>query len=54
MEQIFNKSQEKWDWLLPQNLLGKNYASQNLDIPGAQRYLDEPVSLGSFNSYGGN
>lgn len=30
------KQQEKWDWLLPEDLLCKNYASQYLDLPAAK------------------
>ncbi|MDD3115049.1 MAG: hypothetical protein PHQ44_04875, partial [Anaerovibrio sp.] len=29
---VKNKQQEKWDWLLPEALLNKNYASLYLDL----------------------
>ncbi len=51
-ETILNKLQEKWDWLLPDSLLSRNYASHNLDIPGAKRYLDELAKQQVFNAYG--
>lgn len=49
--EILNKVQEKWDWLLMDELLSRNYASHNLDIPGAKRYFSELVSQGTFKSY---
>lgn len=49
--EIFNKVQEKWDWLLTDELLSRNYASHNLDIEGAKRYFSELVSQGAFGSY---
>jgi ATP-dependent Lhr-like helicase len=49
--EILNKVQEKWDWLLPGGLLSRNFASHNLDIPGAKKYFHELVSQGVFNSY---
>lgn len=49
--EILNKVQEKWDWLLTDDLLSRNYASHNLDIPGAKRYFSELVSRGTFKSY---
>lgn len=48
---ILNKVQEKWDWLLTDDLLSRNYASHNLDIDGAKRYMSELVSQGTFKSY---
>lgn len=48
---ILNKVQEKWDWLLTDELLNRNYASHNLDIAGAKRYFSELVSQGAFRSY---
>lgn len=50
-DEILNKVQEKWDWLLPEALLSRNYASHNLDISGAKRYFSELVSQGAFESY---
>jgi ATP-dependent Lhr-like helicase len=50
-DEILNKVQEKWDWLLPDGLLNRNYASHNLDIPGAERYVRELVAQGAFRSY---
>ena len=32
---VKNKQQGKWDWLLPDNLLNRNYASLNLDVKNA-------------------
>lgn len=49
--EILNKVQEKWDWLLTDGLLNRNYASHNLDIPGAKRYFSELVSQGTFKAY---
>lgn len=49
--EILNKVQEKWDWLLTDELLNRNYASHNLDIDGAKRYFRELVSQGAFGSY---
>ncbi len=34
-ENIKNKYLQKWDHLLPESLLNKNYASSELDVPGA-------------------
>ena len=50
-DEVLNKVREKWDWLLPEGLLSRNYASHNLDISGAKRYLKELVSQGAFVSY---
>lgn len=49
--EILNKVQEKWDWLLTDDLLSRNYASHNLDIEGAKRYFSELVSQGTFKFY---
>jgi len=51
VSQVLNKVQEKWDWLLPDELLGRNYASHNLDVSGARRYFGELTSQGAFRSY---
>lgn len=51
VSEILNKVQEKWDWLLTDELLSRNYASHNLDIAGAKRYFSELVSQGTFKSY---
>jgi ATP-dependent Lhr-like helicase len=51
---VLNKVQEKWDWLLRDSLLSRNYASHNLDIPGAKRYFQELASQGAFKSYSQN
>jgi len=32
---VQNKVREKWDWLLPDALLCKSFASEELDVPGA-------------------
>jgi ATP-dependent Lhr-like helicase len=50
--EVLNKVQEKWDWLLPNELLSRNYVSHNLDIQGAQRYVGELAGLGAFHSHG--
>jgi ATP-dependent Lhr-like helicase len=49
--EILNKVQEKWDWLLTDELLSRNYASHNLDIDGTKRYFSELVSRGTFKSF---
>lgn len=49
--EILNKVQEKWDWLLTDELLSRNYVSHNLDIAGAKRYFSELVSQGAFKAY---
>ena len=49
--EILNKVREKWDWLLPEDLLSRNFASHNLDISGAKKYFSELVSQGAFDSY---
>ena len=36
---VMNKHQEKWDWLLPDELLCRNYASLNLNVPEAYRTI---------------
>ena len=38
-EYVKNKQQGKWDWLLPDDLLNKNYASANLDVVNALHVL---------------
>ncbi|BBP05675.1 helicase-related protein [Sulfuriferula plumbiphila] len=37
--EVLNKQQGKWDWLLPDELLCRNYASLNLNVPGAYQVL---------------
>ncbi|MEI6745745.1 MAG: DEAD/DEAH box helicase [Methylococcaceae bacterium] len=43
-----NKQQEKWDHLLPEPLLSKNYASAMLDVDGAIETLKGIFTLYSF------
>jgi ATP-dependent Lhr-like helicase len=47
---VLNKQQQKWDWLLPEELLRRNYASHNLDVEAAmaalKRVLDEAPQCG--------
>ncbi|WP_378954586.1 DEAD/DEAH box helicase [Pelosinus sp. sgz500959] len=38
---VENKQQEKWDWLLPVSLLGRNYASLYLELENASRAVKE-------------
>ena len=53
MRHVTNQVQEKWDFLLPEDLLARNYLSHNLDIEGALRtisdaelgYLDEQTPM---------
>lgn len=42
---IENKKQEKWDWLLPEILLSRNYASLYLELDKAGRTVTELLSL---------
>ncbi|MCU7844680.1 MAG: DEAD/DEAH box helicase [Candidatus Thiodiazotropha sp. (ex Monitilora ramsayi)] len=50
-EAVLNKLEAKWDWLLPEPLLGENYASHNLDIPATLRYMQELINQDIFASY---
>lgn len=47
---VLNKQQQKWDWLLPEDLLDRNYASHNLDLETAvsalKRVLGEATQFG--------
>ena len=45
-ELVPNKTQEKWDYLLPPVLLNKNYASHSLDLSGALSFLSDLQSKG--------
>ena len=38
---VLNKIREKWDYLLPEELLNASFASANLDTTGVQRALDK-------------
>ncbi len=40
---VKNKAQEKWDWLLSENLLNKNYASLYLDLENARKAAKEII-----------
>ena len=42
---VMNKQQEKWDWLLPDELLCRNYASLNLNVPEAYRTIQSSTFL---------
>lgn len=42
---VENKQQEKWDWLLPESLLGKNYASLYLELENTSRVVKELLSV---------
>ncbi len=44
---VENKQQEKWDWLLPEHLLGKNYASMYLEI---DKTIDVAAEILSFSN----
>ena len=35
-----NLQREKWDWVLPENLLYKNYASLYLNLNEAKKWLE--------------
>lgn len=39
MAKVLNPRQEKWDFLLPDGLLSRNYASQHLDIEGTVKLI---------------
>jgi len=41
---VLNKQQEKWDWLLPEDLLARNFAAHNLDLHAAAAFLRRAVS----------
>ncbi len=45
MQSVLNKEQEKWDFLLPDALLTRSYASLNLDINGAIQALRKIASI---------
>ena len=45
---VLSKQQEKWDHLLPEPLLSKNYASAMLDVDGAIETLKETITLYSI------
>jgi hypothetical protein len=38
---VLNKIREKWDYLLPEELLNASFASANLDTTGVQKALDK-------------
>jgi len=42
---VLNKIREKWDYLLPEELLNANFASANLDTTGVQEALDKQLEL---------
>lgn len=41
---VENKKQEKWDWLLPESLLNRNYASRYLELAKAGKAAAELLS----------
>ena len=43
---VRNKQQGKWDWLLPDDLLNRNYASMNLDVENTLRTIHDLVNIG--------
>lgn len=43
-EYVENKKQEKWDWLLADELLNQNYASLNLDVKETMRVIKKIIS----------
>jgi ATP-dependent Lhr-like helicase len=45
-EFVKNKQQGKWDWLLLEELLNRNYSSLNIDVPGAEQAIQ--ALLGDF------
>lgn len=49
---VANKLEQKWDWLLPEDLLALNYASHNLDLVGARRAVTELMATASLATYG--
>lgn len=54
-EKVLNLSQHKWDFLLPEKLLARNYISHNLDIRGAVEELEQISRDNHCNSQtGGN
>lgn len=48
---VENKVQEKWDWLLPTQLLSRNYASHSLDLNGALHAVQDVMKSPAFASY---
>lgn len=48
-EKVVNLSQHKWDFLLPERLLAKNYVSHNLDIRGADEELGK-ISCDNYSN----
>lgn len=54
-ENVLNLSQHKWDFLLPERLLARNYVSHNLDIRGAVEELGN-ISCDNYSNpqIGGN
>jgi hypothetical protein len=42
---VLNKVREKWDYLLPADLLNASFASANLDTAGVQEALDKQLEL---------
>lgn len=43
LRHVINQTQEKWDFLLPEDLLARNYASHHLDVPGTLEALRSHV-----------
>jgi len=53
VESVLNKEREKWDWLLPPELLSKNFVARELDIQGALVTTRGLVSNSLQNGYMG-
>jgi hypothetical protein len=44
-EYVKNKQQEKWDWLLPYDLLNRNYASLYINVNSALQAIQELLKV---------
>jgi ATP-dependent Lhr-like helicase len=42
---VLNKVREKWDYLLPEELLNASFASANLDTTGVQEALEKHLEM---------
>ncbi len=42
-ESVQNKRREKWDWLLPENLLSRGFSAAEFEIPGAVALSEELI-----------
>jgi len=54
LNQLFEKSKnlqrEKWDWVLPDKLLQKSYASLYLNLDEAKKWLEEFIAAGATST----